>query len=75
MIQLDTRVGIDMRSMQIMMIPQHGPPVNLLHDTRRVVNDFLETAIRVVILQKFAKVQASDAPRRKDMIGIPPLVN
>ena len=72
---MNARVELDTSARRIIITPQNGPPVDLLHDSKRVVKEFFETAIRVAILEKFAQIQSSDTPRRKDMVAIPGVVN
>ena len=73
--QLGATVTIDRGVRKINITPQHGPTVNLLHDSKRVVADFLETAVRCSILKKFSHTQASDASRRKDLMDIPEVIS
>jgi hypothetical protein len=72
---MGVKLDVDRDNQRLTATPPHGPTMNLLHPSTKVVKANLEKWIRMSILGRLAEQVNTPKPRRKDFAGITTLVD
>ena len=72
---MGVKLDVDRDNQRLTATPPHGPTMNLLHPSTKVVKANLEKWIRMSILGRLAEQVNTPKPRRKDLAGITTLVD